>query len=203
MLEHTLRRHYQQILVDPLLPYMPHYLTPLSVTWLSGIFGILFIPFLLFSKPLIAISCLLISGFLDTVDGSLARFRNKSSDFGSVMDIMMDRVVEFAVLFSLYLCNPSSRALGTILMLGSILMCITSFLVVGIFTTNQSDKGFHYSPGLMERAEAFIFFIAMVLLPDYFNILSLGFCLLVSITALIRLTEFKRAVSHQELQHDF
>lgn len=192
MLDHTLRHHYQGVLIDPILPYLTHQITPLSVTLLSGFFGLLFIPFLLINKTLIAISCLLISGYLDTLDGSLARYQNSTTNFGSVMDIIMDRIVEFSVVFALYLYNPSQRALWAILMLGSILICITSFLVVGIFTTNNSRKSFHYSPGLMERAEAFIFFIAMALLPAYFNALALAFIFLVCLTALIRLIEFKK-----------
>lgn len=195
MLEQSVRHHYQQVLVDPILPYLPDYITPLSMTWLSGFFGLLFIPFLLLNKTFIAIVCLLISGYLDTLDGSLARYQNKISDLGSVMDIIMDRIVEFAVIFSFYLYNPATRALWVILMLGSILICITSFLVVGIFTANNSHKSFHYSPGLMERAEAFIFFIAMALFSTYFNALAIIFCLLVCLTALVRLIEFKKGTN--------
>lgn len=192
MLEQALRTHYQRALVDPLVRLLQHSVAPLSVTWLSGVFGLLFLPFLLLNIPLMAIICLLISGYLDTLDGSLARYQNTSSDFGSAMDIIMDRVVEFMVILAFYLINPAERALLIILMLGSILLCITSFLVVGIFTTNSSHKSFHYSPGLMERAEAFAFFIAMTLCPTYFNLLALVFCFLVCYTALIRIIDFKK-----------
>ncbi|KTD52941.1 CDP-alcohol phosphatidyltransferase family protein [Legionella quateirensis] len=192
MLEQTLRHHYQRVLVDPLVCRLNNRITPLSITWLSGFFGLLFIPCLLLHKPFLAISCLLISGYLDTLDGSIARFQGKSSDFGSAMDIIIDRIVEFAVIFAFYLFNPIQNAFSAILMLGSILLCITSFLVVGIFTNNNTHKSFHYSPGLMERAEAFIFFIAMTLYPGYFNPLAWLFCILVCFTALIRMMEFKK-----------
>ncbi|KGP62920.1 cytochrome C oxidase subunit III [Legionella norrlandica] len=194
MLEQSLRHYYQQILIDPILPNLCKWITPLSITWLSGLFGLLFIPFVLLNKPYIAIGFLLISGYLDTLDGSLARFQNQSSDFGSAMDIITDRIVEFSAVFALYLFNPEQRATLTILMLGSILLCITSFLVVGIFTNNNSHKSFYYSPGIMERAEAFIFFIFMTLFPGYFSFLAIIFCFLVCLTALIRVIEFKKAV---------
>ncbi|HAT1595904.1 TPA: CDP-alcohol phosphatidyltransferase family protein [Legionella pneumophila] len=194
MLEQSLRHYYQLALVDPILPALRDRITPLSITWLSGILGLLFIPFVLLDKPCIAISFLLLSGYLDTLDGSLARFQNKASDFGSAMDIIMDRIVEFSAVLALYLFDPQHRATLTILMLGSILLCITSFLVVGIFSNNTSQKSFYYSPGIMERAEAFLFFIVMTLFPDYFNFLAAVFCFLVCLTALIRLFEFKRSV---------
>lgn len=192
MLEQSLRHYYQLVLVDPILPNLSHRITPLSITWLSGVFGLLFVPFVLLDKPFFAISFLLISGYLDTLDGSLARFQNKSSNFGSVMDIVMDRIVEFSTVFALYLFDPQHRATLVILMLGSILLCITSFLVVGIFADNNSHKSFYYSPGLMERAEAFIFFIFMTLFPSHFNFFAVVFCFLVCLTALIRLLEFKK-----------
>ncbi len=191
MIEQSFRHNYERFLVDPLVRRLKR-VTPITITWMSGVTGLLFIPFIVLNQPLIAIAFLLISGYLDTLDGSLARFQNKSSDFGSVMDIIMDRIVEFAAIFALYLFSPLDRALMVILMLGSILLCITSFLVVGIFTNNDSQKSFHYSPGLMERAEAFIFFIVMALCPTYFNILAIVFCCLVCFTALIRLMEFKK-----------
>lgn len=71
---------------------------------------------------------------------------------------MVDRVVEFVVVLALWFVAPQQRGLWCLLMLGSMLLCITSFLVVGIFSENQSQKSFHYSSGLMERAEAFSFF---------------------------------------------
>jgi phosphatidylserine synthase len=192
MLEQTLRHYYQRLLIEPLVHRLSSRITPLSVTWLSGLFGLFFIPFLLLNKPLLAIASLLISGYLDTLDGSIARYQNKTSDFGSAMDILVDRFVEFGVIFAFYLLNPIQNGLTSMLMLGSILLCITSFLVVGIFTNNNSNKSFHYSPGLMERAEAFIFFIAMILFPKYFNAFALIFCFLVCLTAWIRMSEFKK-----------
>lgn len=197
MLEQTLRHYYQRLLIEPIVHRLSTKITPLSITCLSGLFGLFFIPFLLLNKPQYAIASLLISGYLDTLDGSMARYQNTTSDFGSAMDILMDRIVEFGVIFSFYLQNPIENGLATMLMTGSILLCITSFLVVGIFTSNSTNKSFHYSPGLMERAEAFIFFITMILLPNYFNFLASIFCALVCLTAWIRMSEFKKQCTTQ------
>lgn len=75
-------------------------------------------------------------------------------------------------------------------MLTSILLCVTSFLVVGIFTEKQTEKSFYYSPGLIERGEAFFFFILMILFPSYFVLLSSLFILLVLLTTAIRVVQF-------------
>lgn len=188
MLDQSLRHYYDQLLVTPIIRYLP--CSPLTLTLIAGVLGLLFIPALLWTSPAIALILLFASGYLDTLDGALARHRQQSTAVGAVLDIMTDRVVEFSALFGLYLLDPVQRGLATVLMLGSVFLCITSFLVVGIFTQNQSGKSFHYSPGLMERAEALLFFAAMTLLPGYFNLIAALFAILVLITAIIRIYEF-------------
>lgn len=192
MIEQTLRHHYQILFVDPVVRILGYHASPKAITGLSGLLGLGFIPALSLGHSSLAILLLLLSGYCDTLDGSLARHQKQASPLGSVLDIMTDRLVEWAVLFAFYWVNPA-WALAIILMLGSMLLCITSFLVVGIFTQNESHKSFHYSPGLMERAEAFCFFIAMTLWPQWFNGLAGVFSVLVSLTAATRIYQFARA----------
>jgi phosphatidylglycerophosphate synthase len=192
MLEKYLRLYYQKWMVERLANKMSSKVAPDSITFTSIFLGILSAIFLVLHHSYWAVALLLLSGYLDTLDGTIARLANKISPFGSGLDIVGDRIVEFAIIFALYLVSPAIRATTTILMLGSILFCVSSFLVVGIFTINDSEKGFHYSSGLIERFEAFIFFITMILLPQYFNYIGNIFALLVALTAFIRMYEFKK-----------
>jgi phosphatidylglycerophosphate synthase len=191
MMEHYLRPSYQQVLVNPVANRLRGRVTPNQITVLSGVFGVLVLPALVFNQVFLAIGLLLLSGYCDTLDGTLARAGQEISHWGSALDIMIDRLVELGVVLALWAVAPEVRGLWCLLMLGSMLLCITSFLVVGIFTANDSSKSFHYSPGLMERAEAFLFFIAMMLWPSMFVWLALLFTLLVLATAVSRLLEFR------------
>jgi len=193
MIEAYIRTPYQRILVDPAARMLRDKISPNQLTLLSGVAGLLILPCLYFGAYSFAITLLLLSGYLDTLDGTLARLTEHSSDWGSVLDITIDRLVEFIVILALWLVAPEVRGFWVIMMLGSVLLCITSFLVVGIFTANESEKGFYYSPGIMERAEAFAFFIAMIVWPDWFSILAFFFSLLVLVTAIIRLKQFYNA----------
>lgn len=157
MIEQYLRPHYQKCLVNPIANFVGGRMSANQITVLSGLFGVLVLPALLLHQIKLAIVLLLLSGYCDTLDGTLARFNQNPSDWGSALDITMDRLVEWVVVFSLFSLAPSERGFWCLLMLGSMLLCITSFLVVGIFSVNHSEKSFHYSPGLMERAEAFSF----------------------------------------------
>jgi len=192
MLEQLMRQYYQKSCVDPLIRLIGNTLSPITLTVFASIFGVLFVPFLLTGHSLLAVFCLLLSGYLDSLDGSLARYQNNSTPFGAVLDIMVDRLVEFSVILGFYLLDPVQHGLAAIVMLGSILLCITSFLVAGIFTPNNSSKSFHYSSGLIERAEAFVFFVVMTFIPAYFTVLAFLFAALVTLTALIRLWQFER-----------
>lgn len=190
MIETYLRPIYQYCVVNPIARKIQF--SPIKITCFSCFTGILVAPALLINLPKIAIVLLLISGFLDTLDGTVARMTDKTSNMGGVLDIVSDRIVELAVMIGLYFVDPSDRALGTLAMLGSCYLCITSFLVVGIFSPNQSEKGFHYSPGLIERTEAFIFFIVMILWPRYFSLLAYLFAGLVLLTSFLHIKAFNR-----------
>jgi len=193
MLEQYIRPQYQYYFVDHVIEKIQHRIKPIQVTLLSGIFGIMVPVALYYQQRGLAIILLLISGYLDTVDGSIARNRNLISDQGSLLDIFTDRVVESAVIIGLFLYAPYERSFLCLFMLCSVMLCVTSFLTVGIFTENKSHKSFHYSPGLIERPEAFIFFILMMIFTDYFTMLSILFILLVLCTTFIRIYEFLRA----------
>jgi len=187
MLETKYRTTYQKILVDPVGRYCP--CSPTTITLSACIIGLL-VPFVLvFGHPIIASILLLFSGYLDTLDGTVARQTDKQSDHGSVLDILSDRIVECAVVIGLFAVDPT-RAWLIIFMLASMLLCITSFLVVGIFSENETHKSFDYSPGIMERAEAFAFFIAMMIWPSAFNWLAITFIFLLFLTTAIRAYEF-------------
>lgn len=193
MIESTFRKTYQKFCIDPLLRLKTlRKLHPLLLTFLACAMGISVLPLLALNLPIYALLCLILSGFLDTLDGSLARQEGKTSNVGAAMDIVSDRVVEFAIILGLFFVDPTSRALPCLMMVGSAFICVTSFLVVGIFTQNSSEKSFHYSPGMIERAEAFIFFAAMIIFPTAFMPLSILFSSLVMLTALIRMVQFVR-----------
>ena len=166
-------------------------LEPSQITALGLLSGVLFIPAISYGHTVLALFFLLLSGFFDMLDGAVARLNNKTSNTGAVYDIVCDRAVEFSIVLGLFLVSPETRGLISILMLGAILLCVTTFLVVGIFEQNRSQKGFHYSPGLMERAEAFAFFFLMTLFPSFYTILGVLFVILVSLTALIRIWQFR------------
>ncbi|NGX49883.1 MAG: Inner membrane protein YnjF [Candidatus Anoxychlamydiales bacterium] len=191
MLDSNFRAPYQKVLINPILKLkFIQKIDPNLVTLLSTFFGVFSFFLIILNQKYLAIFTLLISGYLDTLDGSIARISKKKSSIGAVLDIFSDRVVEMLIIVALFLVDPIERSFLSILMISSSYLCITSFLVVGIFFQNSGEKSFYYSVGMIERTEAFIFFISMIVFYKYFKILALTFSVLVFLTAFIRVFEF-------------
>ncbi|MBS0271188.1 MAG: CDP-alcohol phosphatidyltransferase family protein [Proteobacteria bacterium] len=191
MIEPYIRPLYQNVVGDPMARLIGKILSPNKITVIGVLTGVGIAPALFYEQTLLALILLALSGLFDTLDGTVARLFYQHSPYGTALDIVGDRIVEFAILLGLYFVSSEDRAFDVLIMLGSILICVTSFLVVGIFSENSSSKSFHYSPGLMERPEAFVFFAAMILFPEFFHMLAFLFTFLVTLTAVIRMAEFK------------
>lgn len=193
MIDSYLRTPFQSLFVDPIIPRLLRFNISSHVyTWVGLAMGIMIVPALYFDQPFFALALLVLSGYFDVLDGSVARAHHAASPVGAVFDIVADRTVETAVIIGLYFVDPTERSFLCLLMLGSAFICVTSFLVVGIFLENEGEKGFHYSPGIMERTEAFLFFAFMIVFPSCFTIFAILFCFLVVMTACIRIWQFSR-----------
>ncbi len=188
MIDSYFRDTYQKILVEPIIQKIADLkITPNMVTTFACLVGVGFLPAMAMQQKSLVIFLLIFSAYLDTLDGSLARKTNTTSNKGAILDIVCDRIVELAAVLGLYFYAPDERALVCLVLLGSFYLCITTFLVVGIFEENASNKGFHYSPGIIERTETIIFLVLAVLFDQYFMYLTYIFAALVYLTAFIRL----------------
>ncbi len=194
MLDSFYRKPYQKLFINPLLQLpLLQKIHPSTLTICACLSGLL-IPFFLYCHlNLLACCALIVSGFLDTLDGSIARMFNKTSDEGAMLDIVSDRFVETFIILGLFLFNLETRGLVCFGMLGASYLCVTTFLVVGIFTSTKSEKSFYYSPGIIERGEAFIFFAFMILYPRIFHLLSISYITLVLLTTFIRIYQFQKS----------
>jgi len=166
-------------------------LTPNNVTILALLLGISTSIFLYFDMQIIAVTLLWVSGYLDAVDGAMARRSNSSSTFGTLLDIVSDRIVEVSIVLVLGLKFVDVRY-NLIVLTVCILMSMTIFLTVGALSEKKGVKSFYYQAGVAERSEGFIFFSLMILIPSYLGIITNIFSILIIITAIQRFLEAKR-----------
>ena len=140
--------------------------------------------------PILAVLLLWISGYLDAVDGAMARKSKTTSTFGTLMDITFDRIVEVLMIFALALKYPLAR-MNFIVLLMCIIISMTIFLTVGALANKKGMKSFYYQAGVAERSEGFLFFSLIILLPKFIILLTNLFSLIIFITIIQRIIEAK------------
>lgn len=166
-------------------------LTANNVTIIAFLIGILTSVFIYFDMNIIAVLILWISGYLDAVDGAIARKTNTTSLFGTLMDITFDRIVETCMILVLALKYVDAR-MSFIILLICIIISMTIFLTVGALVEKKGIKSFYYQAGVAERSEGFIMFSLIILLPKYILFFTNIFSFIIFITIIQRIVEAKK-----------
>jgi phosphatidylglycerophosphate synthase len=190
MLDTHARKYVQPLMNRTADSFLRLGLTANQVTILSFIIGVSSGFLVYFNQFILAVIVLWVSGYLDAVDGTMAR-KTKPSAFGTVLDVSFDRVVEISVILGLAFRFP--EAMWALLLLStSIIFAMTIFLTVGAVSEKKGIKSFYYQAGAAERTEGFVLFTAMILFHNFLVILTLVFLAIELFTAFQRLSEAKR-----------
>ncbi|MGD6816975.1 CDP-alcohol phosphatidyltransferase family protein [Metabacillus sp. 84] len=190
MLDTHGRKYVQPVIEGTASILLKWKLSANQVTGIAFLIGVSSGLFIYLSQPLLAVLVLWLSGFLDAVDGTMAR-KTKPSAWGTVLDITFDRVVEISVILGLAAAFPEAQW-ALLLLSCSIIISMTIFLTVGALSEKQGVKSFYYQAGVAERTEGFILFSLMILLSGQLIWFTLLFFLLEMFTAFQRLFEAKR-----------
>lgn len=188
----TKARHLVQPMVDGVANLLLKVgLTANHVTCIAFFIGISSGVFIYFDQPIWALAVLWLSGFLDVVDGTMAR-KTTSTPFGTVLDVSFDRLVEISVLLGLAFRYPDVMW-ALLLVSVSIIFSMTIFLTVGAVSEKKGIKTFYYQPGMAERTEGFIFFSLMIIFTNYYIIyIALIFLAVQIFTSVQRLNEARK-----------
>ena len=198
MLLDTHGRKYVQPLIEKSADgFLKLGLTANHITTTAFLVGVSASVFVYLGYPILGVVILWISGFLDAVDGSMARLSGTSSSWGTVLDVTFDRIVEVGIIIALALLHPEPLILFLLMLLSiSIIITMTIFLTVGAVSDKHSEKSFYYQPGLAERTEGFILFSLMVLLQSHLAIVTILYIFVELFTGLQRLLEARRILYH-------
>lgn len=146
-------------------------LTPNQYTYLSGVFALIGLWFMMSENLIWATVFFVIAAGLDFVDGAVARAKNMSSKVGGYLDTVFDRYVEGIIFFGMFfLVLPEvlipGQAWVYLAIFGSVVTTYVKAAAKEKELVNQELKG-----GLLSRGERLILiFIALVLgiiYPDY------------------------------------
>ncbi|MEQ6389961.1 CDP-alcohol phosphatidyltransferase family protein [Bacillaceae bacterium S4-13-58] len=196
MLDTKARRYVDPVISKTANSLLKIGLNANQVTFTAFLIGIFSGLFVYIEQPILAIIVLWLSGFLDAVDGTMAR-QTRTSSFGTVLDVSYDRLVEISVILGLAFLYP--HAMWVLLILSvSIIYAMTIFLTVGAVSEKKGIKTFYYQPGLAERTEGFLLFTLMIIFPNYLVGLTILFIGVEVFTALQRLNKARVILKEQE-----
>lgn len=193
MLDTHCRKYVQPIIKIGAQFFLKLEFTANGVTILAMLIGVSSGVFTYLGYNYIGVLVLWLSGYLDAVDGTIARETNSSSGFGTIMDITFDRIVEAGIIIGVA-SRYRELSYSAMLLSISIIIAMTIFLTTGSLTDKKSEKSFYYQAGLAERTEGFVMFSLIILLKEKAEIVIYIFTIMIVITIFQRFLEAKRIV---------
>ncbi len=196
MLDTHARKFFDKLFDKTADGFLALNLHPNHVTGITLVVGLSAGVVLYAGHPVVSTALLWLSGFLDAVDGSMARKTGKASSSGAMLDIVSDRIVELSIFWALALRHPGSLY-AMLALVSAVLLSMTVFLTTGMLVQKESGKSFYYQAGLMERTEGFIASTAMMLFQNYLAPLTWIYAALIGVTIFQRLFEAVRLLKKE------
>lgn len=161
-------------------------ITPNGLTFFSFVLGILGASFMSFGKytyfALGGISIQL-SSIIDCADGMLARSKNMCSDFGSHLDIFLDRIMDFSMIIGV--------SVGVYTALGNKNYLILGFLTAGLYLLQINlyylTKSYLQDKEKGQTGEARALMLLIVMILGIANRLEIGIYLLLAETIIVNI----------------
>lgn len=104
---------------------------------------------------------ILLSGFLDVVDGAVARYHNRSSPFGAFLDSTMDRFADAIIFIGIIFGGYCNWFVGV--------LAIHSAITVSYVKARAESQGVECNTGIAERAVRLIILMVGAVIAFIFN----------------------------------
>ncbi|MDI6806493.1 MAG: CDP-alcohol phosphatidyltransferase family protein [Candidatus Aenigmarchaeota archaeon] len=157
-------------------------LSPNQWTLLSILPGIISFYFLIEEQFFFAAIFFFCAGFIDIIDGAVARVMKRVSKFGAYIDTIVDRYVEFLIIFGLLFSNLPDFILPIeawlfLLLFGGFLTTYSKAAAMEKKLVKMEVRG-----GILERGERLILMLVIILVAGFSKIHSVY---LIALTAVL------------------
>lgn len=162
-----------------------------QLTATSLLFIVAFLYLMVNGNYILALVFLILSIFLDALDGHLARETHTSSVYGAYLDTIIDRYVEFFIYLSFLFLNLPKVIFGPEVWIS---LCIFGSLMTTYAKASFSEKTKKdFSGGLLERAERMLIIIigvALLNLSSFYLVYTLIILAILSnLSAILRISK--------------
>jgi len=165
-------------LLEPITDFLAKIgVKPNHLTIFGLVFGFLCAYFIYLEKFIISAVFLILSALMDVLDGALARNRRLMTEFGGVLDSVLDRYVDIAIFFALGF--QVGWTLAVFAMSGALMVS---------YTRARAEKVIpKCDVGIAERGERLILILIGLILPSVLNLIVLIVGVLSHLTAVHRI----------------
>ena len=151
-------------------------ITPNVITWFGLLLAIGGAVLIVTGHLLAAGLVVLIAALFDTLDGALARYTNRVTRFGAVLDSTLDRLSDAALLLGILVLYARDQSVVPILLVG---LALLGSLLVGYIRARAEALGLECEVGLFTRAERVIVLALGLLLNQIDNALVIALGIIV------------------------
>ena len=155
-------------------------ITPNTITWFGFLLSVGAAALIVTGHLLAAGFLVLVAGLFDLLDGALARYTNKATHFGAVLDSTLDRLAEAVLLLGIMILYTREQSFVGVLLVG---IALPSSLLVSYLRAKAEALGLECKVGLFTRGERVIVLALGLLLSSinyYALITALGIIVLFS-----------------------
>ena len=148
-------------------------ITPSVITWLGFLLAVGAAAFIVTGHLFAAGWVVLVAGFFDMLDGALARYTNRATRFGAMLDSTLDRLSEAVVLLAILVLYARGQLVAEVLLVGVVLF---GSLMVSYIRARAEAIGLQSQVGLFTRPERVIVLALGLLLNQipYALVIALG-----------------------------
>ena len=183
---HQIRKTVSYRLTQPVTRLLSRTaITPSAITWFGFLLSLGAAALIITEHLLAAGLVVLIAGFLDMLDGALARYTNRVTRFGAILDSTLDRLSEAAVLLGILVLYAKAQIIAPILLVG---VALISSLLVSYIRARAEAVSLECQAGLFTRPERVIV-LALGLLLSHFAyslVIALGIIVVFSFITIVQ-----------------
>jgi len=149
-----------------------------------------------FDRIFVAWILVVLSGFLDMIDGRVAELSGRTSRFGAILDSTLDRYAEFALFGGLVW---RFRSGGTAILAA---LALTGSIMVSYTRARAEGLGIECKVGFMQRAERMILLVAGSLVGVLFKVFDPAMIIVLAVIAIIsNLTAIERTLLVKKIEN--
>ncbi len=154
-------------------------ITPNAITWFGFSLAVGGAVLIVTGHLLAAGLVVLIAALFDILDGALARYTNRVTQFGAVLDSTLDRLSDAALLLGILVLYAREQLVPQILLVG---LALLGSLLVSYIRAKAEALGLECEVGLFTRAERVVVLALGLLLSQIDNalVIALGITVIFS-----------------------